>query len=70
MIRKRRMDAYYYGFDSTGVDDIDRLLSAVACAGKAFHHHPSEFERVNPRTHGACNHCICSEFRRKSKEGK
>lgn len=33
-----RMDAYYYGFDKTGVPEIDRILSAVACAGKAFHH--------------------------------
>jgi hypothetical protein len=34
----RRMDAYYYGFERTGVDCIDKILSAVACAGKAFHH--------------------------------
>lgn len=33
-----RMNAYYYGFDSTGNLAIDRILSAVACAGKAFHH--------------------------------
>jgi len=32
------MDAYYYSFDSTGVQTIDRILSAVACAGKAYHH--------------------------------
>jgi hypothetical protein len=32
-----RMRAYYYGFDKTGVPEIDRILSAVACAGKAFH---------------------------------
>jgi hypothetical protein len=32
-----RMDAYYYGFTSTGNDAIDRILSAVACAGKSFH---------------------------------
>ena len=35
---KLRMDAYYYGFDETGLPAIDRILSAVACAGKAFHH--------------------------------
>lgn len=34
----RRMDAYYYGFDPTGVVEIDALLSAVASAGKAYHH--------------------------------
>lgn len=32
-----RLDAYYYGFDPTGVEAIDRILSAVACAGKAYH---------------------------------
>ncbi len=34
----RRMDAYYYGFDSVGHDAIDKVLSAVACAGKAYHY--------------------------------
>ena len=33
-----RMNAYYFSFDRTGDEDIDRILSAVACAGKAFHH--------------------------------
>lgn len=33
-----RMTAYYYGFYDTGVREIDLILSAVACAGKAFHH--------------------------------
>lgn len=33
-----RMDAYYYGFDPTGVVEVDRILSAVARAGKAYHH--------------------------------
>lgn len=32
-----RMQAYYYGFDFTGVEAIDRILSAVAVAGKAYH---------------------------------
>ena len=32
-----RMDAYYYGFDRTGVPAVDAILSAVAYAGKAFH---------------------------------
>ena len=38
MIEEQRMDAYYYGFEPTGVVEIDRILSAVACAGKAYHH--------------------------------
>ena len=33
-----RMNAYHYDFHPTGNDAIDRILSAVACAGKAFHH--------------------------------
>lgn len=33
-----RMRAYYYGFTPTGIEEIDRILSAVACAGKAYHH--------------------------------
>lgn len=33
-----RMDAYYYGFTPTGVPEIDKILSAVACAGKSYHH--------------------------------
>ncbi len=35
---KFRMDAYYYGFDETGQEAIDLILSAVACAGESFHH--------------------------------
>jgi len=35
---KLRMDAYYYGFCFTGSDAVDLVLSAVACAGKAYHH--------------------------------
>lgn len=33
-----RMDAYYYSFEETGQDAVDLVLSAVACAGKAYHH--------------------------------
>jgi len=32
-----RMDAYYYGFTPTGECAVDKILSAVAHAGKAFH---------------------------------
>lgn len=32
------MNAYYYGFTPTGVRAIDVILSAVAAAGKAYHH--------------------------------
>lgn len=32
-----RMNAYYYSFEPTGELPIDRILSAVASAGKAYH---------------------------------
>jgi hypothetical protein len=35
---KLRMDAYYYDFTETGVRCIDEILSAVATAGKGYHH--------------------------------
>jgi len=34
---ERRMRAYWYGFDETGENYIDDVLSAVAVAGKRFH---------------------------------
>jgi len=36
--RPRRFDAYYYSFDPTGVDAVDEILSAIAWAGKMYHH--------------------------------
>jgi hypothetical protein len=42
-----RMDAYYYGFVETGVRVIDEILSAVAVAGKAYHHTES-WNEVDP----------------------
>ena len=33
-----RMNAYYYSFDPTGQPAIDAILSAVAHAGKGYHH--------------------------------
>jgi len=46
-----RMDAYYYGFAHTGVDAIDKILSAVACAGKAFHDTEDWTSEGLPREH-------------------
>lgn len=43
-----RMNAYYYSFTPTGVEAIDRILSAVACAGKAYHHTEGWSESANP----------------------
>jgi hypothetical protein len=46
-----RMDAYYYGFESTGIAEVDCILSAVACAGKAFHH-TEDWRSECPAYHG------------------
>ena len=52
-----RMDGYYIGFDQTGVFEIDLILSAIACAGKAFHHTADWGDELPPyddRFRGAC----------------
>lgn len=46
-----RMNAYYYCFDKTGVREIDLILSAVACAGKAFHHTEDWQDEAYEREH-------------------
>ena len=46
-----RMDAYYYSFGPTGIAIIDRILSAVACAGKSFHHTDCWDEECSPYEH-------------------
>lgn len=33
-----RMEAYWFSFYATGVQEIDEILSAVATAGKGYHH--------------------------------
>ena len=43
-----RMYAYYYGFNPTGVDLIDRILSAVACAGGAYHNTEYWTDPIDP----------------------
>ena len=43
------MHAYYYGFEPTGVQEVDVILSAVAEAGKAFHHTDSWGDETAPR---------------------
>lgn len=45
-----RMSAYYFGFQRTGDPKIDRILSAVACAGKAYHHTEQWEEEAGERT--------------------
>ena len=46
--KQRRMDAYYYDFDETGCDSVDNILSAVACAGEAYHHTSDWNEETRP----------------------
>jgi hypothetical protein len=48
---KWRMYAYYFGFSSTGNRDVDRILSAVACAGKGYHHTEGWCEPTEPYPH-------------------
>jgi hypothetical protein len=38
MSEQLRTNAYYYGFDETGVREVDLILSSVASAGKSYHH--------------------------------
>ena len=33
----RHMDAYYFGFEPTGVVEIDNILCSIATAGKGAH---------------------------------
>lgn len=49
--REWRMSAYYYSFGHTGADAIDRILSAVACAGKAYHHTDCWTDETTPYEH-------------------
>lgn len=35
--RRFRLDAYYFGFEPTGVTEIDEVLCALAWAGKMHH---------------------------------
>lgn len=37
MVREN-LSAYYFSFETTGNTEIDRILGAVAWAGKAYHH--------------------------------
>jgi len=50
--KKLRMNAYYYGFEETGVYEIDLILSAVASAGKGFHHTESWTEEIKLENYG------------------
>lgn len=61
--RRLRMDAYYYGFDATGCAEVDEILSAVAWAGRMYHHtdqwtddDPSEVDRIQV----AANDCAAA----------
>ena len=37
-MNKLSLNAYYYSFNETGVLPVDKILEAVAKAGKAYHH--------------------------------
>ena len=48
MMKERRMDAYYYDFEFTKNASIDKILGAVACAGKAYHHTQDWCDKTSP----------------------
>lgn len=45
---ERRMESYYYKFEFTKNAAIDKILGAVACAGKAYHHTQDWHDEANP----------------------
>ena len=57
MADKLRMNAYYFGFGETGVPEIDKILSAVACAGKAYHHTESWTDDCDGTERGHTGNC-------------
>lgn len=52
LMTEKRMDAYYYSFRPTGCEAIDNILSAIACAGKAFHHTSDWYDDLDPKDYG------------------
>jgi hypothetical protein len=50
MTEKRQlwMRAYYFSFSPTGVELVDRILSAIAHAGKGYHHTSDWTEPTEP----------------------
>tara|TARA_R110000782_G_scaffold254550_1_gene342933 strand:+ start:326 stop:550 length:225 start_codon:yes stop_codon:yes gene_type:complete len=45
---ERRLEGYYIGFEATGNAHIDKILGAVACAGKAYHNTDCWDEETSP----------------------
>jgi hypothetical protein len=37
-MKQRFFDAYYFSMNPTGVEEIDKILSALCLAGKGYHH--------------------------------
>lgn len=37
-LKPLNLNAYYYGFENTGVYAVDKILAEVASAGKRYHH--------------------------------
>lgn len=73
----QRLSAYYFGFDETGVPEVDAILAAVAAAGKGYHHtngwtednlggpeHPTYVELIQAMADRAA-----AAFRAKEKQG-
>lgn len=48
------MNAYYYGFKETGILEIDKILEAVAIAGKRYHNTDMWDEPSDYGDHKSC----------------
>ena len=46
--RDRRLEGYYISFEPTGDYAIDKILGAVACAAKAYHHTDCWNDKTSP----------------------
>lgn len=52
----RRLDSYFFSFEATGVEPIDRILAAIARAGKAYHSTESWDESADFRSEDGPSH--------------
>lgn len=62
-----RMHAYYFGFTATGVELVDRILSAVAHAGKGYHN-TSEWGEDNTESWGPFRGTSYAEWMQRAAE--
>ena len=76
MEQKLYLNAYYYSFEPTGILEIDKILEAVAQAGKSYHNtdmwnEPSDYgdkksceERIQDAANDAAQKLVTSDSQR------